>query len=583
MSTQKRYGLKQYGLKQYGWLSALAVVAVSVLLVGIPAGADKKEKEKGKGTVVGQVTDPQGFPIEGAAVSVEKGPSAATDPGGMYTLTGVKQEERVVVSFKKAGYASTQGIAILKIECEGEKEEHGKHHQECEEVKLDRVTLNKVMVPAGASQTVDAAAGGTLTQGGFKVTFAPGSLNATGSVDVVISPIDVSTSEIFAFPGDFTGIAVGGGGVLLETFSLMDVSITQNGLPVNLKKGTTASVEFLLPATTSLTLGQTIPLWFFDEKKGKWKEEGTGTVGVSTTDPTRLAVFGQVKHFTWWNVDNPISTQTCLTGFVYDQNGNPVAGAYVYANGVDYFGVSYGVTDATGRYCVNVRRASVVTLTVNYVISGVTFTSTSAPVSTSDVQMTCATGGCASVPNLVIAAELSCVQGDVRDAADNPVVGVTVSSTAGGYATTDANGAFCLPAPANTSVTVFTSGYPAVTVTTPPAGASCAIGGCAIAQIRPPAAGTGACLRVTVVDDVGSPLPNAYVDVYEISNWNLLYSGQADANGVVCIEGLPAGIDVRVRSGECGLADVNTGPAGTSCAAGTCVPVVVTECVGLPV
>ncbi len=557
------------------WFGLFAVLAVALLLIEMPVGAHKDES--GKGTIVGQVTDPQGFPIEGMAVSVKEGSTTTTDPGGMYTLTGVKQEERVVVNFRKDGYAPGFGIATLEIErekeCDKHKHKKDKDHKKCEEeIKLDKVTLNKVMIPAGAAQTVDAAAGGTVEQNGFKVIFPAGSIATTGTVDIVISPIDVSTNEILAFPGDFTGTAANGQNVLLETFSLMDVSLSQGGVPVNLKPGATASLEFLLPANTSLTAGQTIPLWFFDEKKGKWKEEGIGTVGTSTSDPTRLAVFGQVNHFTWWNVDQPISTQTCLTGYVYNENGNPVTGVYVYANGVDYSGVSYGVTDTTGRYCVNVKRSSVVTLKAQFNADGVTVSTTSGPISTPAAQMTCATGGCAQVPNIILNTIVSCIQGDVRDAAGNPVVGVTVSSTTGGYATTDANGAFCIGVPANTAVTVFTPGYAAVTVTTPPTGGSCALGGCALAEIRPPTTTGPACLRVTVTGNE-IPIPNANIYVYEAGTTNLLAQGQTDVSGNLCIDGLPGNIDMDVQAfaPDCFVEfTVNPG-AGTTCSDGNCV------------
>jgi hypothetical protein len=64
------------------------------------------------GTISGQVTDASGLPLEGVAVSAQ-GFAAVTDAGGLYALAGLSASPRVVVTFEKAGYATTYGAVEL--------------------------------------------------------------------------------------------------------------------------------------------------------------------------------------------------------------------------------------------------------------------------------------------------------------------------------------------------------------------------------------------------------------------------------------------------------------------------------------
>jgi len=559
--------------KKIKWLGVFTLLLTGSLLIWTSAWSHEK-LQNGKVAIVGIVTDPNGIPIEGVVVSVEGKHSAVTNPGGMYTFHKVKHKKRLVVDFRKDGYTPTQGIATSTINKCTEKEEDRNECGEREKSAPYVVILNKVMVPSGAAQTLDTAVGGTLVQDGFKATFSPESLSVTGTVEVIISPIDVSTDAILAFPGDFTGIAANGEKEKLETYSLMDISIRKNGKKVNLKPGTTASLEFLLPANTPLEAGAVVPLWFYDEQRGSWREEGAGVVDVSTAYPSRLAVFGTVSHFSWWNVDIPMST-TCLTGFVYNANGNPVQGASVYATGVDYSNLSISVTDATGRYCSDARISSTVTLRAFYAAGGIIQSSNSVTINTPSVLVSCGLGGCTAAPALRLTGT-SCIRGDVLDSAGNPVTGALVhQSTGGNFITTDGEGSFCMEALASQNVTVFTLGYPAVTVTTPPPGNNCTVGGCATASIRSGA--SEACLRVETAYDPGFPAPNIPVGVFIAGTDTLLAQGRTGASGIVCIDGLQSGMNVDVQSLdllECrAFANVNTGPGGTSCAAITCVDV----------
>ncbi len=553
-----------------------------------------------KGTISGQVVDTDGIPIAGVSVSVEGGPSGITDPGGLYVLTDVKHQTRIVVTFEKDGYVLTQGAANLgpkkikkpkkpkkrdsdsdsdsdsgeKGDSDSDSDSGGKGKAKGK--KRFEATLNRTMLENGAVQILNSETGGEIMEGGFKVTFDPDTLTVTGDVEVVISPLDVSGNQIAAAPGDFTANTLSGEAVLLESFSMVDITLMQNGLPVNLGPGATAEIELLLPETTSLVVGDTTPMWFFDVTTGRWQEEGVGTVGDSTVIPGRLAIFATVSHFTWWNSDQRINTTT-VTGTVIDGNGNPVAGASVAGTGVDYAGRSYAVpTDVNGNYCLNVRSSSTTELIASITAGGLSFTSVPLLVASGPTQANCADdGGVQTVPDIVLINTLSCVEGDVLDESDQPVVGATVFSTVGSYTATDANGMFSLLAPENTSVTVLTTGFPAVTVTTPASDS-----GCASAPIRPGTSGGGlACITGLVFQcGVNNPYPGITVEAFGAPDTPPLgVSNTTGADGVYCIDGLPENTAVQlipIPENSQSFGDIigSTGPGGGTCATNTCNP-----------
>jgi len=92
------------------------------------------------------------------------------------------------------------------------------------------------------------------------------------------------------------------------------------------------------------------------------------------------------------------------------------------------------------------------------------------------------TGGCGAGPALALPAA-SCVRGATLDGSGQPRPGVKVATSAGSAAASDAEGRFCLGAPAGQRVTVFGEGYPEATVETG-GPATCPVG-CAEVDLVP--------------------------------------------------------------------------------------------------
>jgi Carboxypeptidase regulatory-like domain len=82
------------------------LIALMTLFIG-PAWAASL------GTISGQVLDSNGVPIAGVTVSTQDAVSVVTNPGGVFTLRGVKQKSIILIDFAKNGYTSSQGKTAL--------------------------------------------------------------------------------------------------------------------------------------------------------------------------------------------------------------------------------------------------------------------------------------------------------------------------------------------------------------------------------------------------------------------------------------------------------------------------------------
>ncbi|MBI4556199.1 MAG: PKD domain-containing protein [Candidatus Hydrogenedentes bacterium] len=415
------------------------------------------------GGIVGWVTDTGGSPLAGVMVTRNGGNAAYTDAQGLFQFPNLASASGVVVGFAKDGYTTDSQVVEVTPE--------------------QLTTVNSVLKQLGAPVSLVAEQGGEAQDiTGNRIQLPPGAIvnsnkkAVTGEVSVQITALDVSNpNDLAAFPGNFTGISAGKDGepVQLETFALADFSVTQNGEPLDLADGATAPIELALPPDTKLTDGEEVPLWSFDETQGVWIQNGVGVVGPAS-DGSGLAYFAEVPHLSWWNCDRPLSEKHCLIGRVVDADRKPVVGAQVHGVGVDYNGTSYAVTDANGQYCIDVKRGSQVRLDVT--LPGGAVVVRSLLVNVSAEPASCATGVCTPVEDLVAEFD-SCVSGYVKDHLGNPIAEAIVYSSGGSQAVTDENGYFCMEAPGDVDLTLFTLGRPPVEAHTNPTG-TCEAGDC---------------------------------------------------------------------------------------------------------
>lgn len=130
---------------------------------------------------------------------------------------------------------------------------------------------------------------------------------ATGPATLRLTPWDIAGIDLQAMPGN--GRALDSTGQLVDLISagMMTVDFFDAaGHPLQLAAGQSAVIQMDLPAgvtsigDNAIAAGSTIPLWHFDETRGLWVGDGSGTV---VTTANGLAVVATVQHFSTWNWD----------------------------------------------------------------------------------------------------------------------------------------------------------------------------------------------------------------------------------------------------------------------------------------
>jgi hypothetical protein len=142
---------------------------------------------------------------------------------------------------------------------------------------------------------------------GTRITIPAGSLvDAQGRPAPTALQLQLYTYDLRneQMVGDMSGVDVNGQPVALQSIGAFSAEFRDaNGILYNLASGRTATIS--LRADPANTFSGSVPLWWYDQSRGLWIEEGAGTVvdGVAT---------GEVRHFTVWNFDIKFSATACI-------------------------------------------------------------------------------------------------------------------------------------------------------------------------------------------------------------------------------------------------------------------------------
>ena len=312
---------------------------LSILFVGfiIIGGCSKDESNNdqistsssSKISIAGVVYDANKQPLSGVTVQLGS-TTKVTNIYGFYALNNVSiSEGRNVLKVSKDGYWSRQiGLQVKS----GQKINYN--------LQLDLQQFNN---------TVSSVSGGTITISGCSITFPSAAFvnsNGTafnGTAYIAVKPLYTSDPRFFATVpgGDMLAIDQTGAEKVLYSYGMVGVELhDMSGNTLQLAPGKTASISLPIAANQSASAPASLPMWYFDETTGKWKEEGTATKQGAN-------YVGTVSHFTWWNCDYP-GDKAFIEGYVKDCVGNPVSGAFVYANAsfslmTDYKGYYHGI------------------------------------------------------------------------------------------------------------------------------------------------------------------------------------------------------------------------------------------------
>ena len=240
----------------------------------------------------GEITTVDLEPLENVTANlVNNDQTSISGTDGKIVIPDLPSGVPIVMQLTKPGYAAQ----TVRITPDEESEEN---------------FFTTAMIPLEQSVTVPAIENGTNISGKFgtrvnlpvdALVDANGEL-VTGDVDLTMTPLDVSSDEIFAFPGGFEGVRPDGEQSNIISFGVADFTFTQNGETLQMMPGKSAEIE--IPVTNAdVEVGDVIPLWTLDEDTGLWIEEGAGKIIIAAGSPTGLAMIAKTGHFSWKNID----------------------------------------------------------------------------------------------------------------------------------------------------------------------------------------------------------------------------------------------------------------------------------------
>lgn len=152
--------------------------------------------------------------------------------------------------------------------------------------------------------------------------------------------------------GDMSGVTVDGKSVILLSYGMVEVTLKDSvNQKLQLKEGAESTLSFPIPeGFTENQKYNEIPLWYFDDEKGTWIEEGIATKNGDSYS-------GKIKHFSWHNLDYP-NRRATICGRVTNKNGTPLPNVLVTISQTS------ARTDKNGNYCAYVPKNTPVFVTV---------------------------------------------------------------------------------------------------------------------------------------------------------------------------------------------------------------------------
>jgi hypothetical protein len=163
-----------------------------------------------------------------------------------------------------------------------------------------------------------------------------------GQVLVYAHKID-PTTEVGrnSMPGDLRGKNINNKECLLQSFGMMVAELySTNGQLLQIASGSEVEISMKIPNSLLSNSPTTIPLWYFDEEKGIWIEEGQASLIADK-------YVGKVNHFSFWNCD--LSAPAIdLEMILVDQNGSFLSGYTIQLINISNNDTSYGYPNSTG-------------------------------------------------------------------------------------------------------------------------------------------------------------------------------------------------------------------------------------------
>lgn len=253
---------------------------------------------------IGRVIDENQNPILDATIKIGS-ETTSTDSKGVFSIKDVQVfKQFAYVKATKAGYVNASR-SLVPVD------------------GVNRVTimmLNLVpvaTVTSGVVEVVSLPNGITITlQGNYE---DKDGLDYSGTVDVIVHHLDPSNDDVnLKMPGMLIGASLDAEPRILQSYGMLSIELRgSTGEKLQIAKGSFA--ELILPLDTNLLdlAPETIKLWYFNEDKGYWQEEGMARLIGNMYS-------GKANHLSFWNFDTDLpATNLCIN--LKDSDGNPVA------------------------------------------------------------------------------------------------------------------------------------------------------------------------------------------------------------------------------------------------------------------
>ncbi len=280
---------------------------------------------------IGNIIDINNNPVENVEIKIGS-KTATTDNNGVFIINNASVFEKFAyVVANKSGYVHgsrtlvpTDGVNKVTI------------------MLLEENIIDTTQ--SGIITTISLSNGATVKLNG---DYKDENGNAyTGSVDVILHHLDPADDNMFnQMPGMLYAATTNNEEVMLESFGMLAIELRgSNGEDLNIANDSTAEITIPLDSALLADAPSTIPLWYFDEVRGYWIEDGQAILQGDK-------YVGTVTHFSFWNVDIWVPTVSlCIN--VTDENGNPIANQLITLHNPDLtYPTSSGITNENGQVC----------------------------------------------------------------------------------------------------------------------------------------------------------------------------------------------------------------------------------------
>ena len=282
-------------------------------------------------SVLVQIVDIDGLPLSDVVISLGN-EQANTDEQGVVVLKDVLMSESTYLTANRSGFfhASRRFYPVR-----------------------DKMHFVKVMMLSDAPvATFDANTGGLVQiSPEVSIFFSPSSIidqdgNAyAGSVDIAAQPITADDPDLSdKMPGDLVGTRNDGTSGALASAGMVAVELRgSSGQLLNVGPGAEVDMTMNVPNNLLGSAPSTIPMWYFDEVKGVWQEDGEATLQGNTYVAT-------VSHFTYWNYDAWFPITKWGTTVLYE-NGEPASQVSVCITILELETRKCSYTNENGEVC----------------------------------------------------------------------------------------------------------------------------------------------------------------------------------------------------------------------------------------